>query len=761
MNPKTTNAAHNVQNNSSQPQGGGAKKNRKQMRRKEKKILKKAAKKVHRTGNAIQLQDGTRISLAGDVRTSKALGETMSANGELPAITIEVPISINQITGICLEYVSFALSRGYLATSPSPGYPYWAFVYMCNVLIAYVTGGTPQATALPLWLQEFGQAMQPKRVKFGNGLIYYKFLLFPTTSPFIPTANVPIGSQVYGYEWLAYDFGTGNVDGFPTSQPPPGYTNDLGEQAWASLAQFMQVEHLPRTRVVPLKVTYWARNVSAFALTTIPEGLGWNNSGGWTYTAGLEVPILTPILTTMCGNLAEGSVSSFRYGNRPVVAGGDAIFSSGWFSHISPDKFLSIKRPVRFHFVDFLEFQNVMAIYVQTLIQTCYNDPINGGNIPADRFVCPITLQEMGLLLRNELMCQFGATQTAVQSLYPRTPKSTTDDEFVPFICGSTTVGIQGSGMKLPLPLVENAKSLMCRMAMHAPGADPEAFVPVLGQYNNMVLNPKDYVATTADGTAVACFATLESSVSVRRRSSKGEGDWVPAVEAPISFIDGTSGSNYVFINDPTRLSTLTALWNEWLVNLSTYSDPLRTLSRDLGVNAVVSLGSTRHWVDVPVGEKERNSDFVDLRVKSRAHMKTPYAAREAIATSSHDRIISAAWDEVDKVWILPINYSSTGIGLDDNTPFQRVQIISEEPFRVANTAGETGQTFSSLHMIYAQLMTHGRDASDSKMSSFFLEMEQKSTGGILSGLVAGFLGKQFGSTVGSIANTVADLIPI
>jgi len=434
--------------------------NAKNVAKKEKKVVAKNQKKrVQVSGTKSPLVQGT------DTRTAVLSRDALDPTTQQPSITIEVALDPGTLYGVCIGFVSQALSRGYLAHSDLPDNPYFAAVYMVNVLLAYAKGTVPAASSLPYWLQCYGQALAPKKVRCNEGIAFYRFGLTTSTIPFIPLSDVNIGSIIYGYSYLLYKEGSGDIDLFPKAQPSAGYSEEDGAAAWSSLAQFMQREDHPWTRVVPLTTTTWSKNVSAFAMPTVPEGQGWSGAGGEVFQAGLEVPVHTPSLAVFAKLLSNGAINPTRYSMFSSLSSGDPIFSGSLFYGLAPSSQIGTKKASKFHAVDFLEFQDVLASWASLVVQQAFKDsafaPTVSGT-PLDA-VCPITLQEMGLILRNEMMTLFNHTQCASQAIYPREVASNTDNEFVPFICSSTTVGLGPQGMKIPLMMAENMKALVGR----------------------------------------------------------------------------------------------------------------------------------------------------------------------------------------------------------------------------------------------------------------------------------------------------------
>jgi len=314
-------------------------------------------------------------------------------------------------------------------------------------------------------------------------------------------------------------------------------------------------------------------------------------------------------------------------------------------SNFLPQAFWKDKIAPKFKFIDFREFHEVVAIWASKIVTQYWADPANnvsvsqGGTQDPTTTQCPLTLQELGLILRNEIMFIFGATQVGVQSLLPILPQSSTENVFHPFLMGNTGTAVQSYKMKLPLPLIENLRGLLVHIVTSASGRDHEVLCPVLGQYQNDVPVTSDYQFTTYDAETPVVTDTFAALPPVQRRlrkGSKGELMWErDMVEPVIDFIDTSSGSNYVFINDPTRLTTLTSLWNEWVTKYEAYSSPIGVLSNNPGVNVLCSINQTRYWINVTPAAKARAADVLDERVVQRKNLSTSiYANRQTFAVS-------------------------------------------------------------------------------------------------------------------------------
>jgi len=458
-------------------------------------------------------------------------------------------------------------------------------------------------------------------------------------------------------------------------------------------------------------------------------------------------------------------------------------------------KGIKSRKNARLKPVDFFEFGDTLAIFVQQIVQGAIDDAsqFNGsGVISPDtvaKLLCPNTLQEMLIMLRNTLMGAFKETQSAVQGIYPFRPASGAEDEFVPFTSSANTCLINALDMQLPEAIVENMRALSARtVAVKRPISARKKnkatqrywYIPILGARFMDNLSSADYTVSykdsnTMDVVTVPVFASgaiWEKS----DRDVKGNVVKTMLVEAPISMVDGATGTTLAFINDPEALKLLISMWNNWIMNsgVSAISSKLITLGTEKGINVLCSISMTRIW-NVHGGFRrtddhkkrtssldERRPVIQDVRMrlgKRRALIAGPYSGRRVIIDVSQGIILSAAWEQILQTWILPLIDDEETEG-QQSTIIQRWQFMQLEALSVARSSGETGITLSSLHFTYASKMTKAKLAAQNDWGQFFAEMAARGRGGILSGLVAGLVGAAFPGIAG-VANSIAGALPI
>jgi len=159
---------------------------------------------------------------------------------------------------------------------------------------------------------------------------------------------------------------------------------------------------------------------------------------------------------------------------------------------------------------------------------------------------------------------------------------------------------------------------------------------------------------------------------------------------------------------------------------------------------------------------KIAHEEYRDTRI-TRAHgrvINSPYVVKQAVAISSQSVILSDPFEQVLSKWILPVNLSTVGSGISDQTFLQRMQIIAGEPYSQISVGPNEGQNFSDIHLSYATSMVHAVNAPPSSFVEFLLECAKKGRGGFLSGLLASLAGSVLGPQAGAVANSIASDLP-
>jgi hypothetical protein len=425
--------------------------------------------------------------------------------------------------------------------------------------------------------------------------------------------------------------------------------------------------------------------------------------------------------------------------------------------------------------------QLVQAFAADPQWQDSFN---SSGGYPVPNLICPLTLQEFSLLLRSVLFQIFKNTQPSVQAMYPRIPNNNTDNEFVAYVSSATTCFLSNIDMQLPLPLIENMYALTIGVLR----TSGELFIPVLGQYALDALLQSEYVATVpvgSEGTeTISVFAEgpymkkrsivksnsktrLASEKGVAPKDSKPEVVEIQLVADIISLIDGKdqSSGNYICINDPTRLAQLATIWNNWVLSWpKTYSSALGSVATERGINALYSTNLTRHWIPVSSGKKMPQIDdldvVIDSRISSKKYLVTgPYAIKNEVAITQQSKLIANPFESFQSKWILPCNRADENNSIGAESSFVRYSSMLGEPFSQTRTGLGDGAALSMIHAIYASKMVHSRTTDEDDWDSAIKTLSAQGHAGILSGLVADFIGGIVPG-MGNTASALAGMLP-
>jgi len=682
---------------------------------------------------------------------------------------IEIPLVSGTLAAICAPWILNGISRGFAQVNSETD-AYAAWVYTTQVLTSYALGLVPPAAMVPKWLHDLGNAIKPKTVITPYGNISYKFTNI--SKDYVPPSLFPVGRND---DWAINFYG--KVQGpltapFPLGVAPPAYDVATGEKAYGAMLTFVGDKEGQKSLskgacvIVDVKSpSTFSNDVSCFSAQTPTDvaGVGQGNIPGNGYLINHEVPIWNPILTVF----PQSESRKTRYPLYSRSRSGDLFVTGNLISgNISADQWGS-KPDLYPKYVDFLELADVLAQWVGILIEKYLQLGQNvigvaQGSISASSLQCPLTLQEMQLLLRNEVMYAFKNTCNGTQALSPD-PLGTLLLPFYPFVTTSTTVPMSSSGVSLPMPLVENIKCLITRSFTSKDGHVYASHYPVPGIYQNASLTPADYTysITINDVTTSYPSFRVEPPMERKVRTKNGEEKWEPVAEIPINLIDGSGAGVYYAINDPTTLLKLATKWNEWIVGLSSASAPLSTLATDSGPGILAVISTTRYWADGN-GGKMGSADTSrltvrDVRDKDHKHrVNNAYSNKKQIAITSMGPFVSGAWESVQSYWVLPtINGNQTSYPAQQKKDRELFSLVT------STTEGATsGPSLAMLHSNFASQMAKVPEAPDSEMVRALLDAEKQGHGGILSGLISAVAGQVLGPQVGEVAKTISGMLP-
>jgi len=702
-----------------------------------------------------------------DSRVTNSAPQQVYASGITKTINQVIELTSDTMFAVGYSYICAAVQKGWLANAPAPDYPFNAWIYMSGLWINFINGTVPQGTQLPYWMWAFGRAVSAKAVPKGRGGAEIFFKGIGSSGSFPSEALFALGPSAYGFQGNLYVPGTTETDMFPNAIAPGTPTTQ--EQAFISLCGFMVNPEWPASVMTDSAIrTILDNDVSAFASVVSVTGFGAGGNGGVGFLAGLEVPVHTPMISTLLNETTNGLTGSpSRFANRATEFGGDALFATNACAALLPLKHWGTKISPKFKYIDFMQMGEILSLWLAKMVTQYFVDPsliASAVGEPHALGVCPITQQEFLLCLRNEIMFAFGPTQTGVQALLPVLPTSGTDVQMTPYLTGATGCALQSFGMLLPLKVVENLRALLIHaIPCQSPG-DIELLYPVIGQYKGDTLDPDNYqFSYFFDGTLVQQNVfTATPPLLRRRKTSKGAETWErTTTETPINLIDTDNGTSYVFINDPARLQKLVTYYNDWVSTFASYSDPLLPFSADPGVNVLTSINQTRYWAPATTASEARTHDVIDERVKTRKNLaNSVYASRQVYAISYREEPFQVT-QSVTTQWLLPVSRIQTGAASPNAALFTKTSSMYQEGFSSSlSSTGDVGMTMADLNDSYASSMVHSKGVQSALVKDL-QDLSSKGEAGVLSSIVAGFLGTTFGSTVGSFAKTVADVLPI
>lgn len=718
-----------------------------------------------------------------NVKTTHSMSNNLTMSNSNPAITIEVDIGVESLQGLSASVVCAALRRGFADSDYNPDYPYHSYIYLTQVFISYVLNTVPKAVTYPYWVVLIGQSLVKKTVNSYSGKITYKFKFDGTFDPLSISWKFPLGPNMYSRQ-LNFGRRTSTTvnNSFCLIEEPDQYNSDKGEEAWQALLQYLQRDGRAdgmHRMVSSTSEVITSKDASAYAVVSCSPGSG-SDVGGWYNTLIHELPIRHPLFSKFA-RPTPGTFLDVRRGGRSArMFSGDSFSLSGLLIDFMTDESLAMKSVPIFKAVDFMEFLEVYLLWLRSATQTAINSLeaqiATSANLTETlaKYVIPLTIQEIALLLRTTMMNAFKDTQHFVQSIYPQTVSDNQQNVFVPFIAGVGTGARPGStGLLLPLALKENILSLTRVWNSSGRGgkSNPLFWIPVLGKFYADRLSEQDYTITIPTSeTSITLPLFKESSAKFFRPSGQklSKSNSIKklnelSAEIEINLVDGGVTQGYVAINYPASLDPLIDLLNNHIrTKLTSYTMPVCTLGTDGGINALRSISLTRMFVF----DQDRAPEYLDPRFV-KAHLRntsSPYEDRTVQVVSSYDPFVASSWEQVQEYWVLPCcQINSTGSDIGRSIYADRIRAITLEHHSVDYQSpgnGSIGVTLLGLHTRYADRMVRTDKSRSDDLESFFKKCENDGNGGILSGLVGNALSSLFPQAKGVI-NTIADMVPV
>jgi len=527
----------------------------------------RAKKKPQSLARAIAKKEGQNgIDSRSQSSSSEPLERELVSETVDNSIDSTASYDVKTITSLALGPVLLAMRKGWInqltdaSSAATLGYPYYAFVKLFQSFIAAMSGTAPILQGAPRWYWYLTQALTPKTLKYKTGRVSLKWNVPSGDATFVPdSAFTYIGGTAALY---IPQFGGGEVDGFLSLLPPTPYTNDLGEVAITQLFQFYKSEGM--NEIVSTYQTPCETTASAFAACSPEIGESENLTSGLVTTVYSELSIQMPILA----KFAKYQPETYRGWQRIQVSGGSPCYTIPRMIEFDPAKPKTIYNQLapQFKYYNFDEFFTVLSFIIGSALEQNAKTPLSGSLLPP----CPLTSQQVQLLLRHTLMRRFynhliqdvsnsGAGAIAV----------------VPFSAASNGLSTTTTNMMLPLLLTENIRA-SGRKSVQL-GNSSIDYVPVLGRPFGL---PQigNFTYDTPDGS-VNLYASLVG-------------------ETPINIIDLSfplaTPTGFITTEGETIVS-LCNQWNDWIKGLSSYLTPLGDPGLEKGLNAFSNILTTVH----------------------------------------------------------------------------------------------------------------------------------------------------------------------
>jgi len=737
-------------------------------------------------------------------KTTVGLNQDVLMTDANPSIAYEVPVSTNTIEAPALAAVTYAIQRGWTATTPDPQYPYQAWMYMRQQLINYATTGKVDTMYVPYWFAYIGQALMEKKVKVGSGYANYKFTLDRGDISVDSPAIVAMGALIPN--GLARHWNIGVIQNedegiplvnklFPTIDVlSHTYTPADGQKAWTSLIEFLQNVHPvgdPRRKMHKLISSTLrlpsANDASAYAILQACPGGGYGVGCAFGNVTS-ESKILCPLLSRFRTSIGAAYSDPVRAANFFNTASLDTLGMTGIFLHLATPKQLRTRHAPIAKFIDVGRFFDVLCCWTRLICEEMLRDPANVtvalGDVAATKDVlCPLTIQELYIIFRAQIMAEFKDTQFFTQGTYtnPLTSTSSQANVQTPFVDGQGTCARAGvTKMRIPLFFAENIRSSTYRVNFPdgtwtggAPGKgkfipdlnNPQYIIPVLGCYYKDEFDPFDYQVEFYDNTGALrktqLFATYEDIYPLEKVPAGSSpfiakrGSLKVNAEAQISIIDGSTTESYVAITDPAALNKLISAWNTWVSGKATYSVPLTEIGTDGGINSLEVITMTDHFIEQPTlpdaSKKVKDTRFDRFASVESSH--GPYKERGIVCTTSQNGFDSAMWETIQQFFIKPSNQNVASVVSDPRTYnlYQRWQAANRETFAIITTDTNVAPTMSTAHYQFALFNTRQRGQLPTEALNFVEQEASKGRGGILSSLAGSLFGDTAGKVVGML----------
>lgn len=665
---------------------------------------------------------------------------------------------INAIQMLALGPVLAAIKKGWLAQGQSGGVTgaetaFNAWTQLIQAFLNTMQGAFPTVQSAPEWFWQICDAIKPKTVPFKTADASYKMQNIAPLD-FVPNSVCSYGSQPNFLVFGIPDAST-LVNGMPVLIPVT-WGASLGPNALQALFDFFP-ETLMCKRSGAVQVPFLQKDVSAYAGCYSEWGYDKAGINGIATSLTSEVKITSPILSKLC---VYGSERGYT----------DERRSSGSATYVLP-RIMEFTEYRQFHnkaapiikMYNFDEYFEILALAVGRALQVA-----NTSSIGTAPLICPLTSQEVQILLRQAMLpsfCNEMAQDLVSQDTVSLTPFSTCINGYA----------AAGSDMLLPSFLVEMIRATgrkIVQMSAEYPNYQVD-FLPVLARSNDISqLGNYNWDATHAVFTEnpleepvniidMSCnpanagqkFLLAECAVNIEKRE-----EWNQFVHQLESVFAGISP-----IGTEKGISCLSTLFFSDFCNLSGFDQLPNTPQPPQGKkgNILAKQHSKKQVMEFGTPRK--------LAVKT-TPVPVPgpseyYQKLNIIHTSTSIAENGVEW-KYQKVMPHAFNFAWG----DPDSFVSRRQVFNHEGFKISHTAqplysgpngneSALGESVYNKHLAASSYCVRGQLASESEVERDIRVMGEKGRGGFLTS-IAGFLAEDVFGIKGArrIAQGVSDL---
>jgi len=496
----------------------------------------------------------------------------LKVQGVSSKMDVRATIVDHSVSNAAMGFVLTAIRNGWMSSIKTGETPYAAFRFIIDSIKTVLSGGAPTITNGPRAFWEFLAAVKPKPGGFKTSEVKYTWGI--EDSGIADAIQYQVGNSTNPYYvfWGQDDFSS-TINGFPVLVDGTGtYTPEKGADSFSSMCDYLGKGPMTMMSGDPGEGSFLTSDTSAFSVVYPEIGMSAFTPGGAAITIYSERHITSPLLAKFAEYQPVGQY--YRGWADAAKNGGSPCYVIPRLLECKTIQDLNNKASPIVKFYNFDEFYAVLALTCGMALQNYYSNLGSTGVT-----TCPLTAQEVQILLRQNILSvmhnHLAQDLTLGNDFYPITP----------FVVGPNGVSLNQATMLLPLVLCENIRA-SCRRIVSLGGKKYPGYcadyIPLLAR--PITLPQLGNYSVTINEASFDIFTTAPS-------------------EVPMSLIDCSvpDGSSTKFLSlQGEAYESLTAAWNEWIVQLSSCLSPLTAVAAESGVVALSTVFYTNTEQDQP-----------------------------------------------------------------------------------------------------------------------------------------------------------------